>query len=216
MVAIAGAFTLPPLDRDEARFAQATVQMIESDDYVRINFQDRERNKKPAGIHWLQALSVQALSDVEAREIWAYRIPSLIGVVLAALFTSATAMTLYDRRTGLLAGLMIASAPVVAAEATIAKADGVLLATITIAQFALAKVIARINSPARTTKLYWPYLFWIAQAAGILIKGPIAPLISALTGIGVVANRRKFDLVAKIRPVSGLLILVLLLSLIHI
>src|SRR5882672_6903498 len=29
-----GFFTMPPVDRDEARFAQATKQMIESGDYV--------------------------------------------------------------------------------------------------------------------------------------------------------------------------------------
>ncbi len=85
--AVAGLTSLPPLDRDEARFAQATAQMLESGDYIAIRFQDRERNKKPAGIYWLQAASVAAFSEVGAREIWAYRIPSLVGVVLAAMFT---------------------------------------------------------------------------------------------------------------------------------
>ena len=58
-----GVFALPPLDRDESRFAQATAQMLETDDYVSINYQDRPRDKKPVGIHWLQAISVAALSD---------------------------------------------------------------------------------------------------------------------------------------------------------
>ncbi|MAC39001.1 MAG: 4-amino-4-deoxy-L-arabinose transferase, partial [Oceanicaulis sp.] len=81
--ALAGIFTLPPLDRDESRFAQATAQMLESGNLVEINFQDEERNKKPVGIHWLQAASVAALSSAEAREIWAYRIPSMFGAMLA-------------------------------------------------------------------------------------------------------------------------------------
>jgi len=41
------------IDRDEARYAQASVQMHESGDYVNIRFHDRERHKKPAGIYWL-------------------------------------------------------------------------------------------------------------------------------------------------------------------
>src|SRR6516162_8767255 len=51
-----GLATIPPLDRDEARFAQATRQMLETGDFVRIRFQDEARNKKPIGIYWLQAV----------------------------------------------------------------------------------------------------------------------------------------------------------------
>ena len=50
-----GFFNIPPVDRDEARFAQATKQMIESGDYVDIRFQDESRYKKPVGLYWLQA-----------------------------------------------------------------------------------------------------------------------------------------------------------------
>src|ERR1700749_546146 len=75
---------LPPLDRDESRFAQATAQMLESGDFTVIRFQEEPRFKKPVGIHWLQAASVAAFSNVEDRQIWAYRIPSLLGAMLAA------------------------------------------------------------------------------------------------------------------------------------
>ena len=88
--ALAGLFTLPPLDRDESRFAQATAQMLETGNFVEINFLDTERNKKPIGIHWLQVVTVGAFSDAEARDIWAYRIPSMLGAILAAFaFTAA-------------------------------------------------------------------------------------------------------------------------------
>ena len=50
-----GFFQIPPVDRDEARFAQATKQMLESGEYVDIRFQDEVRYKKPVGIYWLQA-----------------------------------------------------------------------------------------------------------------------------------------------------------------
>src|ERR1700760_1465672 len=79
-----GLLAVPPLDRDESRFAQATAQMLEDGDFVVIRFQDAPRFKKPVGIHWLQALSVKAFSKPEARKIWAYRLPSLLGAMLAA------------------------------------------------------------------------------------------------------------------------------------
>ena len=50
---LAGHQTVPPMDRDESRFAQASRQMVESGDLVTIRFQDELRAKKPAGIYWL-------------------------------------------------------------------------------------------------------------------------------------------------------------------
>src|ERR1700690_865747 len=77
LAALPGLFTLPPTDRDESRFAEASAQMLESGDFTNIMFQDEPRYKKPVGIYWLQALSVKLLSSVERREIWGYRLPPL-------------------------------------------------------------------------------------------------------------------------------------------
>src|SRR3954454_24795363 len=54
-----GFFNIPPIDRDETRFAQATKQMVETGDFVDIRFQDDGRYKKPVGIYWLQSAAVQ-------------------------------------------------------------------------------------------------------------------------------------------------------------
>src|ERR1700753_507411 len=86
-----GFFSIPAIDRDEARFAQATKQMVETGDYVDIRFQDEVRYKKPVGIYWMQAAAVETasalgLSNAQLR-IWVYRIPSLIGAVGAVLLT---------------------------------------------------------------------------------------------------------------------------------
>ena len=48
----------PVLDRDEARYAQSTKQMIETGNYKSIKFQNTLRSKKPVGIYWLQAFTV--------------------------------------------------------------------------------------------------------------------------------------------------------------
>src|SRR4030088_887386 len=73
-----GFFNIPPIDRDEARFAQATKQMVESGDFVDIRFQDDVRYKKPVGVYWLQAAVVETASapglpPAELR-IWLYRV----------------------------------------------------------------------------------------------------------------------------------------------
>ena len=53
----------PVLDRDEARYAQSTKQMIETNNYKSIKFQEELRSKKPIGIYWLQAISVNFFSN---------------------------------------------------------------------------------------------------------------------------------------------------------
>src|ERR1700740_3819356 len=80
-----GFFNIPPIDRDEARFAQATKQMVESGDLVDIRFQDEVRYKKPVGSYWMQAAAVEtatALGIPGAQlRIWVYRLPSLFGAI---------------------------------------------------------------------------------------------------------------------------------------
>src|SRR5712692_2694685 len=110
-----GISTIPPLDRDEARFAQATRQMLETGDFLQIRFQDEARNKKPAGIYWLQAAAVSAFSTPAATTIWPYRLPSLLGGIAAVLLMLALGTALFGggaepRRIAAIAAVLLASA----------------------------------------------------------------------------------------------------------
>jgi len=172
-----GLFAMPPLDRDESRFAQATAQMLETGDYVVIKFQDQPRFKKPVGIHWLQAASVKLFSDAEDRRIWAYRIPSLLGAMLAAAACAWGAAALFDPRTGLLAGSILGATFLLSSEAFIAKTDAALCGTTTLAMAALARLYAahlKGQAPNRWTKL----AFWIGLSVAALIKGPVGLLVA--------------------------------------
>src|SRR6202171_5498895 len=120
-----GFFNIPPIDRDEARFAQATKQMIETGDYVDIRFQDEVRYKKPVGIYWMQAAVVKTASAFGLPEalttIWLYRIPSLIGATGAVLLTYWCALAFLTRRGAMLAALMMAGSILLGVEARLAK-----------------------------------------------------------------------------------------------
>jgi len=75
-----GLKTIPAVDRDEARFAQATRQMHDSGDYIDIRLQDEARLKKPIGIYWLQAAATRLAGGEDQRNpVWTYRLPSLLG-----------------------------------------------------------------------------------------------------------------------------------------
>lgn len=175
-----GLNALPPLDRDEARFAQATAQMLESGDFIRIKFQEDDRNKKPAGIHWLQAASVAALSSAPAREIWAYRIPSVLAAILALLFTFEAGRALFDRRIAVIGASLLGATLGLMGEATIAKTDAALLASVCGGMAALARIYAARRAGSRAG-LKTALAFWAAVGVSILIKGPVGPMIFALT-----------------------------------
>lgn len=177
-----GFFTIPPGDRDESRFAQATRQMVDSGDYVRIRVGNAERNKKPAGIHWAQAAVVHGLEAVgiPARtRIWAYRLPSLIGALIAVLATCLLGRALVGRRAAFVAAAMLAPCMVLVVETHIAKTDAALLAAIVIAMglFGRAYLTPGSFTPRQAAA------FWVALGLGVLLKGPIAPMVPLLAGI---------------------------------
>lgn len=198
-----GFFTLPPFDRDEARYAQASRQMVESGDYVGIRFQDEERLKKPVGIYWLQVASLRLFGEAEGAEIWPYRLPSLLGAMVAVLATAWAGARLFGPRVALAAAAMLAGCVLLGVEARMAKTDAVLLAVIVLAQGALARIWLERDAG---TPPGWraPLLFWLAIGVGILIKGPIGPMVSGLTILALGLAERRFGWLTRLRPLAGL------------
>jgi 4-amino-4-deoxy-L-arabinose transferase-like glycosyltransferase len=205
-----GFFTIPPIDRDEARFAQATKQMVESSDFVDIRFQDEVRYKKPVGIYWLQATAVEtatALGLPRAQvRIWLYRVPSLIGALGAVLLTYWTGLAFVTRRGAVLAGLIMASSVLLGVEARLAKTDAMLLLTVVAAMGAMARVYLswqRGEDPVHPP-WSWPAVFWTALAGGILLKGPLILMFVALTILALAIVDRSATWLWRLRPVWGL------------
>jgi 4-amino-4-deoxy-L-arabinose transferase-like glycosyltransferase len=206
-----GFFRIPPIDRDEARFAQATKQMVETSDFVDIRFQDDVRYKKPVGIYWLQAASVEAASALGLSgaplRIWLYRIPSLIGAIGAVLLTYWTALAFVTRRGAVLAALLMCSSVLLGVEARLGKTDAMLLLTVVAAMGAMARVYLswqRGEDPAHPP-WSWPAIFWTALAGGILLKGPLILMFAGLTIVTLAILDRSVAWLSRLRPVWGLM-----------
>jgi 4-amino-4-deoxy-L-arabinose transferase-like glycosyltransferase len=210
-----GFFQIPPVDRDEARFAQATKQMLESGQYVDIRFQDEVRYKKPVGIYWLQAAAVkagEAAGILQARStIWLYRLPSLFGAIGAVLLTYWTALAFVARRTALLAALMMASSVLLGVEARLAKTDAVLLLTSVAAMGAMARIyLMSRRTPDLAVGWRLPAILWTALAAGVLIKGPLILMFVGLAALALSIADRSGRWIWSTRPVAGLAWLIVL------
>ncbi len=209
MLFLPGFFTIPPIDRDEARFAQATKQMVESGDFVDIRFQDDVRYKKPVGIYWLQSAVVETASALGLPRaqvrIWLYRIPSLIGAIGAVLLTYWTALAFVTRRGAIFAGLIMASSVLLGVEARLAKTDAMLLLTVVAAMGAMARVYLswqRGEDPAHPP-WSWPAIFWTALAGGILLKGPLILMFVGLTIVTLAILDRSAALALAAAPGLG-------------
>jgi len=202
-----GFFRIPPVDRDEARFAQATKQMVESGDYVDIRFQGEVRYKKPVGIYWLQAAGVEAGRALGVPNadtaIWLYRLPSLVGAISAVLLTYWAALAFTGSRAGLVAALMMATSIELGIEARLAKTDAVLLACSVAAMGALARIYLAQRRAPKAAGWAMPAMLWTAIAAGVLVKGPLVPMFVALTALTLSILDRSARWLLALRPFSG-------------
>jgi len=211
-----GFTVLPPFDRDEARFAQASSQMLDSGNYVDIRFQDETRYKKPVGIYWLQSAATAAADAVRGipvgadKVIWTYRIPSFLGAILAVLASAWTAARLFGGPAGFIAGLMMASCVVLGVEARMAKTDAVLLSTVVIGQAVLAHLYLGRREPVPAGRAAWtaPLVFWIAAGIGVLVKGPMVLLVSGSTALVLALWDREAGWLKRLKPLAGLGIVV--------
>ncbi|MTH96246.1 glycosyltransferase family 39 protein [Roseibium sp. RKSG952] len=204
---VPGQWTVPPLDRDEPRFTQATKQMLETGNYVDIRFQDEARYKKPIGIYWLQAAAAELSGKGADAPLWVYRLPSLIGATMAVLASFWLARAFMGPAGALLAGIFVACAIIVGVEARLAKTDAVLFLTIILAQGALARIWIR-----RPDKRLWGlgFVFWTALAASVLIKGPVGLMVVGLTVVLLAAMERGIKWFRAAVPLWGFIWFVLL------
>ncbi|MGO4449224.1 ArnT family glycosyltransferase [Phyllobacterium sp. TAF24] len=206
---VPGIASIPPLDRDESRYIQATHQMAETGDYVDIRFQDASRYKKPVGIYWLQSAVLKVTGYDHTAPVWTYRLVSVIGATLAVLATAALGAFLFGQSAGLLAGLALAAIVMLGFEARVAKTDATLLATVIFAQGALASMwmASRNNAPAKWAPAL---IFWVATAVGVLIKGPITPFVSVLTAATLCLFYREWQWLKRLKPLTGIVILLVI------
>jgi 4-amino-4-deoxy-L-arabinose transferase-like glycosyltransferase len=192
---------IPPVDRDEARFAQSTKQMLETGNYVDIRFQEGTRYKKPIGIYWLQAALVKLTGQGAEAPIAAYRLASLLGALAAVLLTYWAAMPLFGRSAAFIAASAMAVSVILAAEAHLAKTDAVLLATVLLTQGSLARIY--LSDRTRPPPLLAALCFWIGLGLGILVKGPIVLMVAGLTALSLAIVDRDARWLLRLRPLIG-------------
>ncbi|MGZ5925112.1 MAG: ArnT family glycosyltransferase [Rhizomicrobium sp.] len=187
-----GILSLPPIDRDESRFAQSSRQMFQTGNWVDIRFGQVPRYKKPVGIYWLQAAATAIagplLGDGRRDDrIWTYRLPSLLGAIAASWLTLWTALAVTGAEAAFLVGLLMLGTTLLSGEATLATTDAVMLAC----ALGVQGVLLRLYRAARDAEGPRPSsrlvtCGWAAMGFGILVKGPVVIGLAAATAFWLV------------------------------
>ncbi|HTV40498.1 MAG TPA: glycosyltransferase family 39 protein [Candidatus Sulfotelmatobacter sp.] len=200
LLLLAGNWILPLTDRDEARFSEASREMIQRGDYIVPWFNGQWRLYKPVLIYWCQIASYRVLgiNDFSAR------LPSV-------LFTTATALLLVrwgrqtaDAKTGFLAGAMFLTGLHMAIIGRIATADLALVFFFTLATWsgweltrpagAATTVGSEVLPGQSPSRMLWWWIFYVALGLGFLAKGPVAWLPLGAIILGRVARKDSFRL----------------------
>ncbi len=197
-----GRASLPPFDRDEPRYMEASAQMLRSGDFVDVRFQDQPRYLQPAGIYWLEAAAVAATGTLEQREVWAYRLPTLLAVVLSVLLTARMGAALFGTSAGLLGALLLAVSVLMTAEGRLATIDSCLLAAVMAVQTALLRAWSDRDSARRTSPAV-AALYWAALGVGLMLKGPVMLIPGFGTPLALALVERRIGWWRRLRPGWG-------------
>ncbi len=163
----------------------------------------RDRLNKPPLIYWLQGGSAFVFTGGNPHRdaIWMYRVPSVIAALLTTLFTWRLGISMFDRRTGLLAAAMLAVCPMILWDAHQARADQVLLAC-TISAVSALWAVYKAEKPSWKRGLW----LWVSVGLGVLTKGPITPMVVVLTLIAISLVTRKWRWIWRMKPIVGSLV----------
>jgi 4-amino-4-deoxy-L-arabinose transferase-like glycosyltransferase len=149
----------------------------------------------------LQAALVKLTGQGAEAPIGAYRLASLLGALAAVLLTYWASLPLFGRSAAFIAAAAMAVSVILVAEAHLAKTDAVLLATVLLAEGALARVY--LADRGGRPPLWVALAFWAGIGIGILIKGPIVVMVAGLTALSLAVVDRNARWLLGLRPLIG-------------
>jgi 4-amino-4-deoxy-L-arabinose transferase-like glycosyltransferase len=158
--------TLPLIDRDEPRFAEASREMRQSGDFIIPRVNGEYRFDKPPLIYWCQVASSMVFGESD----FSARFPSALFAAATVVLTAAWASRLYGASVGFWSGLVLGTCLQFFIHGRAAVADLPMIFFFTAATWA-----AWERSQGQRSFLLW-FGFYFALAAGFLAKGPVALL----------------------------------------
>ena len=219
-----GTWSLPLIDRDEPRFAEASREMIERGNYIVPYFNNQLRLDKPPLTYWAQVASYHMFGEND----FSARFPSAIAAALTAILIFAWGRKMGGERLGWWAAIIFTLSLQTFVHAKAAVADMWLVLFMTLAHWAGYEVFQRPTPNAQRptpnserisetstikhqTFLWW-WIFYLSLAFGFLAKGPIAwtPLLTIAV---IIIYTREWQLLGRFNFVGGILLTLFMVAL---
>jgi 4-amino-4-deoxy-L-arabinose transferase-like glycosyltransferase len=166
---------------DEPRYAAIARDMLLTGDYITPRLNGVPWFEKPVLMYWLSAAGYKIFGINEAGA----RFPSALGATICVFLLYWCGRKLWDRGTGFIAALILATSIGCFTFARAASMDMLLATCLTMALVFF--LVASNGSTPRSQR--WFYAFYAALGLGVLAKGPIALVLPALSLAGFVVLR---------------------------
>jgi 4-amino-4-deoxy-L-arabinose transferase-like glycosyltransferase len=221
---ILGTWSLPLIDRDEPRFAEASREMIERGNYIVPYFNNQLRLDKPPLAYWAQVAGYHIFREND----FAARFPSAIAAALTALSILVWGRRIGGEKLGCWAAIIFTLSLQTFVHAKAAVADMWLVLFMTLANWAGYELFQRPTLNAERPTLdserinqtsnikrqasFWWWTFFLSLALGFLAKGPIAwtPLLTAAV---VIIYTRDWQLALRFSFARGILLTLIVVAL---
>lgn len=204
------AYVTPVIDRDEARYAQTSFQISETNDFLNLKFDDEPRLKKPPGIYWMQFTSYKVLSSFFDKEIWIFRIPSLLSFLLLLFYSHKLGRLLFYDLNTTIPLAAISGTLIVVYEAFQATTDMSYAAFALISYYYFIKIF-------NEDKFFLSIFFILSSLVAMIIKGPIFLIITLIIFIN---NLVDFNIsikkkILQISNISAVILISIILAIIY-
>jgi 4-amino-4-deoxy-L-arabinose transferase-like glycosyltransferase len=200
LVYILAMWSIPVIDIDAAQYASMSREMLENNSYLKLYDLGNDYLDKPPMLFWLSSLSMRLLGVYD----WAYRIPSVLMLLLAIYATYRLALLFYSGMIAQLSAIILASSQAVFLMVHDVRCDTMLLGWVTFSLWQLA---------AWYENNRWKHLIWafVAIAGGMMTKGPIALMVPIFAFVPHFVLRREWKQFFRWEYLIGLLIVAVLL-----
>jgi 4-amino-4-deoxy-L-arabinose transferase-like glycosyltransferase len=203
---MAGTWSLPLIDRDEPRFAEASREMIQRGNYVVPYFNNHFRLDKPPFTYWAQVASYEILGQND----FAARFPSAIAAALTAMAIFGWGSRIDGPKLGWWAAVIFTLSLQTYVHAKAAVADMWLVLFVTLAFWAGHELIGLHKNASENTNTKpspgWWWTYYLGLSLAFLAKGPIG-WVPLLTAESTKIFRPRFLLNHRFKFVSGILLM---------
>jgi 4-amino-4-deoxy-L-arabinose transferase-like glycosyltransferase len=191
---------------DETRYVGIAWEMFHNNNYITPTIASSPFLGKPILFYWLEILAFKCFG---VSELSARLFPALLGVI-TTLITYSFGRIVFNRQTGIIASLIVASSPLYFALAHYANMDGEVASFLTCSLLCFYIGIHKINNQQQTS--LWFYSAYIISALAFLTKGLIGlvfPIAIVFFWLAITSN---WKILLRVKLLQGIILIAIIIT----